>query len=332
MSRPKVSICIPTYNQKPEYLRECIHSALQQRYDSLEVVVSDNHSTNEATNVFFEIKDPRLKVIKPPRHLSMSGNFYFCIEQSHGQYINTLSSDDLLHPEFCQRLANILDQNPSVVFAHSAVQRIDEDGRVIGYERSVHPSFVRTGIEEINRYIWGIKNIFIAVLMRRNAYNKVCRMNNLLDQVADWELSLRLLRIGDVAYCSDVLASFRNWYTEERHQRILNHIRDVRLLYERMELDGTVDLIRGGYQTIRKARKKKAIGFASSLSEVLSIVDYEKAMNEIIMLNDSISVRIRLLLVREGLGQLLLALRNTKESLRQHIKSLLYPKSSGNFQ
>ena len=326
--RPKISICIPTYNQKPEYLRECIQSALRQRYEPLEVVVSENHSTNDVLAVLSDFKDVRLRVVRPPAHLTMAQNFAFCASQATGEYLNFLSSDDLLHPDFCHRMAELLDAYPNLAFAHAAVSLVNEEGRIIGYERSIHPSFLRSGREELQRYIWGQRNAFIAALVRRTAYEAVGGISTDLDMVGDWYLSLRLLTVGDVAYCSDVLAYYREWSTAERRRRFVAQARDIRQLYERLEASDIVDLIDGGRETLHKARKRNAISLAENLPvSVLSPTELMQAIQEIRLLNDSVSVRARLFLARAGFEPLFLARRRMREWLRQHVKLFLYPRA-----
>jgi glycosyltransferase involved in cell wall biosynthesis len=328
--RPKVSICIPTYNQKPEYLRECVQSALQQRYDPLEVVVSENHSTNEAPAVLSEFADARLRVVRPPTHLGMVSNFAFSASQATGDYLNFLSSDDLLHPDFSGRMAEMLEAHRNLAFAHSAVALIKKDGQVAGYERSIHPVFVRPGVQELQRYIWGQRNVFIAVLMRRTAYEAAGGWPTGLDTVADWYLSLRLLAVGDVAHCSDVLACYRNWSNPRWCRQYLAWVREVRELYERIESSDMVALIDGKTATLHKARKRCAVHMVGSLAALdLPATELAQAVGEIVALSDSWAVRTRLSLVQAGLGPLFSARRRGQEWLRQHVKAFLYPRPSG---
>jgi len=326
--KPKISICIPTYNQKPEYLRVCVQSALKQSYDPIEVIVSENHSTNDAPAVLSEFKDPRLRVVKPPVHLSAVQNFAFCAAQSTGDYLNFLSSDDLLHPDFTYRMVEILDAHPNLAFAHSAVARINEKGQIHGYERSISPSFVRNGPQELQRYVWGQRNVIIAALIRRSAYEVAGGWTD-PDLVADWYLSLRLLTVGDVAYCSDVLAYYRDWLTPERRRRFLPWVRDMRLLYEKLESSEIVNLIDGGMDTLYKARRRHAVHMAAGLPiSDLSPTELTQAIREIMLLNDSLAVRVRLRLVQAGLGPLFLARKRARWWIRQRIKSFLYPKGA----
>jgi cellulose synthase/poly-beta-1,6-N-acetylglucosamine synthase-like glycosyltransferase len=65
MSLPLVSIVIPTFNQRPQFLRDSLSSALAQTYGQIEVIVSDNHSTNGTAALLAEYDDPRLRVVRP---------------------------------------------------------------------------------------------------------------------------------------------------------------------------------------------------------------------------------------------------------------------------
>ena len=96
-SRPLVSVIIPTYNQRPDYLRQCIDSVIGQTYDNIEIIVSDNHSTSQPSrDVLTAYKDRRLRVIKPPQHMDLVPHFQWASEQASGGYISFLSSDDWL--------------------------------------------------------------------------------------------------------------------------------------------------------------------------------------------------------------------------------------------
>src|SRR5258707_326013 len=98
MNRPHVSIVIPTYNQNREFLRAAVASALSQTYERFEVIVSNNHSTNDTVQVLSEFADERLKVVCPRDHLPMTENFAFAADQASGEYISFLASDDWVHP------------------------------------------------------------------------------------------------------------------------------------------------------------------------------------------------------------------------------------------
>lgn len=326
----KISICIPTYDQRPEYLRECVMSALAQDYTPLEVIISDNHSIVEVSKVLSDITDDRLRIVKPTVHLGSQGgyeNFAFCASQSTGDYLNFLSSDDMLAPNFCSRMAVLLDENPEISFAHSAVARINAHGEIYGYERSIHPSFVRSGKDELQRYVWGQRNVIIAALIRRSAYESVGGWTAPA-MTSDWYLSMRLLTVGGVAYCSDVLAYYRDWSTPSRRQRFVSQVQDTASTYTLLVESNLVARIEGGMDTIDKAKRQHAIRLAERIPvNDLSTEELAVSIQGIRSLNDSIPVRVRLFLSTKGAGPLFLAIRQIQGWLRQKVKSLLYPPS-----
>jgi GT2 family glycosyltransferase len=273
-----------------------------------------------------EFQDKRLRRVAPPRHCGMSDNFAFCADQSMGEYLNFLPSDDFLLPGFCSRLVKILDEHVNIVFAHCACKLVDGNSRDVGFERSIHPSFIRSGVDELQRYVWGQRSVFTGTLIRRTAYEQVGGMAVVRDMVGDWDLCLRLLRLGDVAYCSEVLAGYRWWSTPIRRKRFVAQVRDTRLLYDRLYKDGTAALLRGGTTTLGKARQSWARNFATGLPYAeLSQKEWAELADEIKLVDDSFGVRARLFMMRGGFGPMFAARRKVQGWLRQRVKSVLYP-------
>src|SRR2546426_4767904 len=84
---PLVSIGIPTYNRSSSLVR-AVESALAQDYDNLEIVISDNASTDETANLSVEFckKDMRIRYIRQSKNLGITENFRRALGASHGAY------------------------------------------------------------------------------------------------------------------------------------------------------------------------------------------------------------------------------------------------------
>ena len=52
---PLVSICIPTYNGDL-YIKECLNSAINQTYENIEIIISDDNSQDDTIYLFNSIK------------------------------------------------------------------------------------------------------------------------------------------------------------------------------------------------------------------------------------------------------------------------------------
>ena len=108
----RLSIGVPAYNQG-SYLAETLESLLNQETPFHEIVVSNNHSTDSTAEVL-ESFAGRVRVVTPPKHLTMAGNWNFTISQLTGDWISLLSSDDLALPNFARSVTTALQTVPEI--------------------------------------------------------------------------------------------------------------------------------------------------------------------------------------------------------------------------
>lgn len=128
---PSVTIGIPTYNRGDGYLRHAIESAINQVYPNIDVVVSDNCSTDNTEELVGSFSDPRIRYFKQARNIGPNNNFNFCLEQARGDYFLLLQDDDLIDNDFvdtCMRAANY---DTRVGIIRTGMRRIDSHGRVL---------------------------------------------------------------------------------------------------------------------------------------------------------------------------------------------------------
>ncbi len=99
----RVSIGIPTINRSSLALR-AIRSALAQTYSDVELIVSDDASTDDTVERIQEIRDPRLVLVQQKQRLGLVGNFDFCLRHATGEFFLLLGDDDVLLPNAIERL------------------------------------------------------------------------------------------------------------------------------------------------------------------------------------------------------------------------------------
>ncbi len=100
----RVTIGIPTLNRSGLALR-AIRSALAQTYSDVEVIVSDDASTDDTVARVQEIHDARLVLFQQQRRLGLVGNFDFCLRHATGEFFLLLGDDDVLLPTAIERLS-----------------------------------------------------------------------------------------------------------------------------------------------------------------------------------------------------------------------------------
>jgi glycosyltransferase involved in cell wall biosynthesis len=99
----RVTLGIPTLNRAALAVR-AIRSALAQTYADVEVLVSDDGSTDDTVAQVRAIADPRLRLYEQPQRLGLVANFDFCLRHATGEYFLLLGDDDLLLPQAIEQL------------------------------------------------------------------------------------------------------------------------------------------------------------------------------------------------------------------------------------
>ena len=123
MSTPLFSIVIPTYN-RGDLVRYAIQSVLKQTFGDFEIVVSDNCSTDDTPEVVTGFTDPRLRYVRPPRHLVIADNWEFARSKATGKLILMLGDDDALVTTALERFAaESSDHNADFLFCRIAEYR-----------------------------------------------------------------------------------------------------------------------------------------------------------------------------------------------------------------
>ena len=116
---PLITIAIPTFN-RTSLLMDCVRSALGQSYRNVEVLVSDNASSDSTLATLNAVDDHRLRVLTNRRNLGPARNFDKCIRKAMGDYIVLVSDDDILRPFFIEKCVTLLREEPGLPIIVSA--------------------------------------------------------------------------------------------------------------------------------------------------------------------------------------------------------------------
>lgn len=128
VGKPKVSVCIVTYNHE-KYIRQCLQSIIDQETTfEFEVIVGDDGSTDGTSAIVreFEANYPDVvRLIQHGKNIGPTANYIFVHSVARGQYVSHLDGDDYALPGKLQAQADCLDRYVDVAFAVHSVGIID---------------------------------------------------------------------------------------------------------------------------------------------------------------------------------------------------------------
>lgn len=131
MPEPLVSVVVPVLNGE-RHLAACLESILSQTYENLEVVISDQASTDRSVEIVKSYSDPRIRLLPPPvSQLGLHSNWGRGIEASTGKFVKLVCQDDLLLPDCVSVQVDLLRRHPSAVLACGRRQMIDDQDKVL---------------------------------------------------------------------------------------------------------------------------------------------------------------------------------------------------------
>lgn len=223
-----VSICIPTYNGE-RYLEEALNSVKSQTYKNIEIIVSDDQSTDGTLEIcrrFEETTDIPMYIHSHTPD-GIGANWNHCIENSHGEYIKFLFQDDILEDTCIEKqLTTALEKNLAAVCSKRSI--IDENGLPVTsgdwysgcYD--LQKSFLRLDFQDfyllekkdlINLYPYHLtSNIFgepIAFLFEKRIFHEVGLFSTKYRQILDAEMGYRILKKYPVGLLEEKLFRFR---------------------------------------------------------------------------------------------------------------------------
>jgi glycosyltransferase involved in cell wall biosynthesis len=130
---PLVTVGVPTYNGE-RFLGETLKSLLTQDLDDLEIVISDNGSSDGTERICRRAEgDPRVRYHRSPLNRGAAWNYNNVLSLAQGRYFKWAADDDLCQPTFLRRCVEALErEGPRTVVAWPQTILIDESGAEMG--------------------------------------------------------------------------------------------------------------------------------------------------------------------------------------------------------
>jgi len=193
---PLISILIPAYNYAP-YVVRAIESALGQSYPNIEVVVSDNASTDDSVD---RIRarfgdDPRVRLFVNESNIGMVPNFNLALERARGEFVVWLCADDFLYPHHSLTLYECFQRMPQIDVAYSVILFCDDRERIISEKTqdNIFPVDYVDARDELPAMLLDHNQVSLpTALFRRELFAELGGMDPVWQIGADWELLVRI--------------------------------------------------------------------------------------------------------------------------------------------
>jgi len=222
---PRLSVVSPMYNSG-KYLAEMIESILAQSMGELELVLSDDGSTDDTLEIAdaFAARDPRVRVVRNPhKGIVATRNSGLAATDRRSQFVTLFDSDDIWEKHAAQTLMTALERNPQAPAAHGLCRCVDMngqqfanddraeqmrnrhgvvDGKVVPLPRSAPTSF---GALLLENYITTPGTSMV----RRSTFETVGNFTAGIEPCDDWDMNLRISRLGGFIFIDEILLSWR---------------------------------------------------------------------------------------------------------------------------
>jgi glycosyltransferase involved in cell wall biosynthesis len=130
-SQPLVSVGLPVFNGAL-FLEEALGALLNQSYENIEIILSDNASTDATPAICakYAALDRRVRYSRLAENIGGVPNHNRVISLATGKYFMWASHDDLFEPSYVAKCVDCLEKDPGVVLAYARMSTLDEAGHV----------------------------------------------------------------------------------------------------------------------------------------------------------------------------------------------------------
>jgi glycosyltransferase involved in cell wall biosynthesis len=212
MPSPSVSFVVPCY-KLAHLLAECLNSILSQSYSDFEVLIMDDCSPDNTSEVARSFNDPRVKHIRNEPNLGHLRNYNKGISLSRGKYVWLISADDYLRSgDVLRKYVELMDANPRVgyTFCSGLGVGVGFDTQIMGcYSVKKDRDRVFPGHLLLKKLLRSNFILAAAGMVRRECYEKISLFPLDLPYAGDWYLWAVFALHFDVGYFTEPMVCYR---------------------------------------------------------------------------------------------------------------------------
>lgn len=193
MRDPHFSIVIPTYNRQ-DFILATLESVFAQTYRNYEIIVVDNASSDRTKELLSPyVSAGKIRWIEHDKNYERARSRNTGINNSNGDYLTFLDSDDFMRPNCLADAAAFAEANPAVKVFHNLYELIDVNENII-YQYKFAPIKHRLRSIVAGNFMSCIGNFIHSDLYAHYQFDT----NRDLTGAEDWDYWMRVLADHDI--------------------------------------------------------------------------------------------------------------------------------------
>jgi len=206
---PLVSVFITSYNQE-DFIGEAVKSVAEQDYQNVQIVISDDGSTDSSPLILKELSKKYPKKIEIHLHKENRGstwNHNYAFQHCWGEYICYFDGDDIMLPGKIRKQLEFMRQHPKFCLTYHNVELFESNsGKTINTWKNRFGA--RTGsAKELVRY--GNFLPSLSIMFEKNTFD--IEFNQEVSMSEDWFFFIEYLQKtkGKIGYLNEILGRYR---------------------------------------------------------------------------------------------------------------------------
>lgn len=214
MKQPLVTVLMPNHNSE-RFIGASIQSVLDQTFTDFEFLIVEDASTDRSMEVISRFNDSRIRVIQHEQNEHICVALNTGLQQAKGKYIARIDSDDCWHADKLEKQIAYMEAHPECGASFTWVDVVDEDDRILSEQES---GFVKLfHVENRTREQW-INHFFFqgsclchpSAVMRTDVVRQLGGYRNVLVQIQDFELWVRIVKHCEIHVLTEPLMNYRH--------------------------------------------------------------------------------------------------------------------------
>lgn len=229
-----VSVAFITYNQAL-FVEESLRSVLTQTKPGIEVIVSDDKSTDDTLNIILKLAsfDSRIQCLSTEKNLGVNGNWDKVIKACQGDYVAIIEGDDYwISDDKIQMQINLLENDPKAVACFSNAKILTANSTISEYH------YVDKFCHDLNpEEFFSLNQNPIptcTTVFRRSAFDGF-PSGYYQSPFADWILHSVLMMKGHYLFLNETTSVYRQhpagvWTGITKEKQLLNKLKALRII------------------------------------------------------------------------------------------------------